>query len=309
MAQLRAVEAGGPLPTVMEGAIQSPWYRPLLRFVRAKPLGTASAVVLALMVLIALLAPLLSPYDPVVHDNIRELRGPSAQHLFGTDQYGRDVLSRIIYGARTSLYVGLGATLLGIGLAVVIGTASAYFGGPFDYAVQRLVDTVQSIPALILLITILVVLGPSLTNVIIALSIRSAMVTSRVVRGAALAVLAQPYLDAGRLLGASHLRLIGRYIVPNIMAPVIVLASINFGGNILAEASLSFLGYGVPPPTASWGGMLSAEGRAFMFAAPWLLIVPTVVLTLVVFASNMFGDALRDVLDPRLRGASGNATA
>src|SRR5581483_11244600 len=254
MAHLRAVEAGGPLPAVIEGAIQPPWYRPLLRFVRAKPLGTASAVVLALMVLIAMLAPLLSPYDPVVHDNIRELQGPSAQHLFGTDQYGRDVLSRIIYGARTSLYVGLGATLIGIGLAVVIGTASAYFGGPFDYAVQRLVDTVQSIPALILLITILVVLGPSLTNVIIALSIRSAMVTSRVLR-------------------ASHQRLIGRYIVPNIMAPVIVLASISFGGNILAEASLSFLGYGVPPPTASWGGMLSAEGRAFMFAAPWLLIV------------------------------------
>ncbi|HLZ72577.1 MAG TPA: ABC transporter permease [Dehalococcoidia bacterium] len=290
-----------------EGAFSPAWYRPLLHFVRGKPLGTASAVVLALMVLIAVLAPLLSPFDPLVHDNAYELQGPSSQHVFGTDQYGRDVLSRIIYGARTSLYVGTGATLLGIGLAVVIGTASAYFGGAFDYAVQRVVDTVQAIPALILLITILVILGPSLTNVIIALSIRSAMVTSRVVRGSALAVLAQPFIDAGRLLGASHQRLIGRYIVPNIMAPVIVLASINFGGNILAEASLSFLGYGVPPPTASWGGMLSAEGRAYMFAAPWLLIAPTVVLTLVVFASNMFGDALRDVLDPRLRGAGNSA--
>jgi peptide/nickel transport system permease protein len=305
MAQVQTVEAGGPVLHSDASAVAQPWYRPLLRFVRTKPLGTVSAMILLVMVLGALLAPVLSPYDPVLHDGAHQLTGPATRHLLGTDQYGRDVLSRIIYGARTSLYVGFGATLLGVGLAVVIGTASAYNGGAFDYAVQRVVDTIQAIPALILLITILVILGPSLTNVIIALSIRSAMVTSRVVRGSALSVLAQPYIDAGRLLGASHLRLIGRYIVPNIMAPVIVLASINFGGNILAEASLSFLGYGVPPPTASWGGMLSAEGRAFMFVAPWLRIVPTAVLTAVVFASNMFGDALRDVLDPRLRGSGG----
>ena len=283
--------------------------RLLVVLARQSKLGAFAGVLLLVMIVVALAAPLVAPADPVAMNPIQRLKPPGSAGVLGTDVFGRDVLSRIIYGARTSLYVGMGATLLGIGLAVVIGTASAYFGGPFDYAVQRLVDTVQSIPALILLITILVVLGPSLTNVIIALSIRSAMVISRVIRGSALAVLAQPYIDAGRLLGASHQRLIVRYIVPNIMAPVIVLASISFGGNILAEASLSFLGYGVPPPTASWGGMLSAEGRAFMFAGPWLLIVPTVVLTVVVFASNMFGDALRDVLDPRLRGAGGNASA
>jgi peptide/nickel transport system permease protein len=302
MAQGQTVEAGGPIPRSVDSVLSRRWYRPLLRFMHTKPLGTASVIILVVMVFGALLAPLLSPYNPVVHDGASQLTGPASRHLLGTDQYGRDVLSRIIYGARTSLYVGIGATLLGVGLALVIGTASAYFAGAFDYAVQRVVDTVQAIPALILLIAILVILGPSLTNVIIALSIRSAMVTSRVVRGSALSVLTQPYIDAGRVLGCSHLRLIGRYVVPNIMAPVIVLASINFGGNILAEASLSFLGYGVPPPTASWGGMLSAEGRAFMFVAPWLLIVPTVALTAVVFASNMLGDALRDVLDPRLRG-------
>ena len=292
------------LPYVVEATTRLEWRRPLLRFVRTKPLGAFSAAVLVLMVLVAVLAPLLAPFDPLVHDNFAQLQGPSAQHLIGTDQFGRDVLSRIIYGARTSLYVGLGATILGVGLAVVIGTASAYFGGAVDYLVQRVVDAVQAIPALILLIAVLVILGPSLTNVVIALSARSSMVTSRVVRGSALGVLAQPYVEAARLLGGSHTRVILRYIVPNIMATVIVLASISFGGNILAEASLSFLGYGVPPPTPSWGSMLSAEGRAFMLVAPWLLIAPTAALTIVVYAANMFGDALRDVLDPRLRGAS-----
>ena len=292
------------LPYVGERTPWLRWRRPLFRFVRSKPLGTFSALVLAIMVLVAVLAPVLAPYDPLVHDELSLLEGPSAQHLLGTDQFGRDVLSRIIYGARTSLYVGVGATLLGVGLAVVLGTASAYFGGAFDYLVQRIVDAVQAIPALILLIVVLVILGPSLTNVVIALSARASMVNSRVIRGSALGVLALTYVDAARLLGCSHRRVILRYIVPNIMAPVIVLASISFGGNILAEASLSFLGYGVPPPTPSWGSMLSAEGRAFMLVAPWLLIAPTAALTVVVYASNMFGDALRDVLDPRLRGAS-----
>jgi peptide/nickel transport system permease protein len=282
-------------------------YRIALHFTRTKPLGAFSAAILIVFVIVALAAGLLSPHSPVANDNLHRLQGPAVGHLLGTDQYGRDVLSRLIYGARTSLYVGVGATLLGVVSAVVIGTLSAYFGGPIDYIIQRVVDCVQAIPALILLIAIMVILGPSLTNVIIALSARSSMVTSRVVRGSALSVMGQPYVDAGHVLGCSHLRLILRYIVPNIMAPIIILATINFGGAILAEASLSFLGYGVPPPTPSWGSMLSAEGRAYMFVAPWLLIAPTAVLTAVVFAANMFGDALRDVLDPRLRH-SGSGT-
>ncbi|MGI8551522.1 MAG: ABC transporter permease [Dehalococcoidia bacterium] len=277
------------------------WTGNVGRFVRAKPLGAASALVILLLVLVALLAGVLAPYDPVINNTASQLQGPGAQHLLGTDQYGRDVFSRIVYGARTSLYIGVGATLLGVISALFIGTLSAYFGGVFDYLVQRLVDTVQAIPSLILLIAILVILGPSRTNVIIALAARSSMVTSRVVRGSALAVLGQPYVDASRVLGCGHWRVILRHIVPNIMAPVIILATINFGGAILAEAALSFLGYGVPPPTPTWGSMLSAEGRAYMFVAPWLLIAPTAALTAVVFSANMLGDALRDVLDPRLR--------
>jgi peptide/nickel transport system permease protein len=284
---------GGSRPRLAPGA--------LVRFVRAKPLGAISALILLVFVIVAVLAPLLAPYSAVANNHSLEMNGPSLKHLFGTDQYGRDVLSRIIFGARTSLYVGLGATLIGGFVAIAIGVLSAYAGGVLDYAIQRVVDTVQAIPALILLIGFLVILGPSLTNVIIALSLRSAFVTSRVMRGSAIQILRQPYVDSGRVIGCSHLRIMSVYILPNIMASVIVLASVNFGAAILAEASLSFLGYGVPPPMPSWGGMLSAEGRAYMFVGPWLLIAPTAVLTVVVFAANMFGDALRDILDPRLR--------
>lgn len=277
------------------------------RLFRTKPLGAASAVILLAFVIVALLASVLAPYSPLSNDSSVQLQGPTLHHLMGTDQYGRDVLSRIIYGARTSLYVGVGATVLGGIVAIVIGVVSAYAGGVIDYLVQRVVDTVQAIPAIILLIGLLVVLGPSLTNVIVALSLRSAFVTSRVMRGSALTVLKQPYVDAGRVIGCSHLRLMSVYVLPNIMASVIVLATANFGAAILAEASLSFLGYGVPPPTPDWGSMLSAEGRAFMFVGPWLLIAPTAVLSAVVFAANMFGDALRDILDPRLRQTGGGA--
>jgi peptide/nickel transport system permease protein len=275
----------------------------MLRFTRGKPLGAVSAIILALFLSVALLATVLAPYSPVSNNSRAQLQGPSLRHLMGTDQYGRDVFSRILFGARTSLYVGVGATLIGGVAAVVIGVVSASAGGSVDYLIQRVVDTVQAIPPIILLIALLVVLGPSLTNVILALSLRSAFVTSRVMRGSALTILKQPYVDAGRIIGCSHLRLMSIYVLPNIMASVIVLATANFGAAILAEATLSFLGYGVPPPTPSWGGMLSAEGRSFMFVAPWLLIAPTAALSAVVFAANMFGDALRDILDPRLRQA------
>jgi peptide/nickel transport system permease protein len=277
----------------------------LRRFAASKPLGAVSALILTVFILVAVFAPLLAPYDPLTNNHADEMQAPSARHLFGTDQYGRDVFSRIVFGARVSLEVGIGATIAGGVIAVVIGVSSAYFGGGYDYVVQRIVDTVQAIPALILLIGLLVILGPSLANVIIALSLRSAFVTSRVMRGSALSILSQPFVEAGKLLGASDLRVMARYILPNIMAPVIVLATVNFGGAILAEASLAFLGYSVPPPTADWGSMLSADGRAYMFVGPWLLIAPTAVLTAVVFAVNMFGDAMRDVLDPRLRQAGG----
>ncbi|MGE3960088.1 MAG: ABC transporter permease [Dehalococcoidia bacterium] len=293
------------------GTVPVPWQQPrplqsartqVGRFIRKKPLGAFGAFITVVLVLAALLADVVAPYGALEHSNAT-LAGPSWSHWLGTDQFGRDILSRIIHGARVSLFVGVGVTLLGTIPALLIGVVSAYFGGWVDYAIQRLVDSFQSIPYLIMLIAIMVVLGPSLTNVIIALSFRRAIVESRVMRGATMGILNNTYIEAARATGATNVRIMLRHLVPNIMPTLIVLGSIGFAGVILAEASLSFLGYGVPPPTPSWGGMLAADGRAYMFAAPWMLIAPTIALSITVFGVNMFGDALRDVLDPRLRGS------
>ncbi len=273
------------------------------RFVRRKPLGAFGGVVTVVLVFVAVFADLIAPYGALEHSTAT-LQGPSTDHLLGTDQFGRDILSRVIHGARVSLLVGMGVTLLGTIPALMLGLASAYFGGWVDYLVQRLVDAFQSVPYLIMLIAIMVVLGPSLTNVIVALSFRRAIVESRVMRGATMGILNNVYIEAAHATGATNTRIMLRHLVPNIMPTLIVLGSIGFAGVILAEASLSFLGYGVPPPTPSWGGMLAADGRAYMFAAPWMLIAPTLALSVTVFGVNMFGDALRDVLDPRLRGSN-----
>jgi len=299
--------------TVVGGPVAAPFQPPSLArraldgvrdFSRRKPLGAFGAGVLVILVLLAAFAELAAPYDPISHDASVELQSPSFAHPAGTDQFGRDVFSRVIFGARTSLYVGVFVTLAAVVPAIALGMVSAYFGGWIDYLLQRVVDTIQSVPYLIMLIAIMVVLGPSLVNVVIALSFRRAIVESRVMRGATMAILNQTFIEAARASGATDLRIMVRHLVPNIMPTVIVIGSIGFGGVILAEASLSFLGYGVPPPTPSWGGMLAADGRAYMYAAPWMIIAPTVALALVVFGVNMFGDALRDVLDPRLRGST-----
>ncbi len=279
------------------------WGSETASFTRRKPLGAFGGGVMVVLVVMAVFADIIVPYDPLAHDASVALTAPSASHVAGTDQFGRDIFSRIVLGARTSLYVGVAVTVFSIVPAVALGMISAYFGGWVDYGLQRIVDTIQSVPYLILLIAIMVVLGPSLLNVILALTFRRAIVESRVMRGATMGILNQTYVDAARAIGATNGRIMVRHLVPNIMPTVIVIASIGFGGVILAEASLSFLGYGVPPPTPSWGGMLAADGRAYMYAAPWMLIAPTVALAVTVFGVNMFGDALRDVLDPRLRGA------
>jgi len=264
-------------------------------------MGAAGAVVLLILVFAAVFADVVSPYSPLEHGTER-LAGPSSEHLAGTDQFGRDTLSRVIHGARTSLYVGIAATVLSMIPAVMLGLTSAFFGGWYDYFLQRFVDTIQALPALILLVTILVILGPGLWNVIIALSFNRAIVGSRVMRGATLSISTSTYVEAARACGATNMRIILRHLLPNIVPTVIVVYSLGFGTVILAEASLSFLGYGIPPPTPSWGGMLAADGRAYMFAAPWMLWAPTIALAVLVFAVNMFGDAVRDILDPRLRG-------
>ena len=278
------------------------WWQGTLRFSRRQPIGAFSAVVLVVLVVTAVLADVIAPYDPLKNGVGQPLTGPTADHPLGTDNFGRDTFSRIVHGARISLYVGLGATLGAIALAVVLGATSGYLGGPFDYILQRFVDTAQSIPGLIFLIGVMVVLGPSTMNVILALGFRFGLAQARVTRGAVIAIRNLTYVEAAQASGASTLRVLTYHVLPNIFPVVIVLVSTSIGLLIVAEASLSFLGYGVPPPTPSWGGMISAEGRTYMLIAPWMLIAPTIALSLVVFAMNMFGDSLRDELDPRMRG-------
>jgi peptide/nickel transport system permease protein len=291
-----------PLPLKGEPLLAR-WWMGVLRFARKQPVGAVCAVVLLLMVAVALFADAIAPYSPTRNDVGPSLTGPSADHWFGTDQFGRDLFSRVAHGARVSLYVGLVTTLIGVVLATLLGALSGYLGGVFDYILQRFVDAAQAIPPLVLLIGVLVVLGPSVQNVIIALAFRNALSLSRVVRGAVIGVRSSPYIDAVRAVGASHLRTLMLHILPNILPTVVVLVSTTIGANIVAEASLSFLGYGVPPPRPTWGGMMSAEGRIYMLASPWILVFPTIALSIVVFAMNMFGDALRDEIDPRMRGS------
>jgi peptide/nickel transport system permease protein len=274
----------------------------LLRFCRRKPWGALGAVVVVVLLLSAVFAPVIAPYGATETKTGPRLQGPSVYHFAGTDQFGRDIFSRIIHGSRISLFVGVGVVVGAAIPAIIMGLLAAFYGGWLDYLLGRLVDTIQAIPQLILLIAIMVILGPSMVNVIIALSFRRAVTESRVLRSAALTVNAQVYVEAARCLGAPSWWIMLRYLLPNIMPLLIVITSVGVSGAILAEASLSFLGYGVPPPAPSWGGMLAADGRTYMFAAPWMLWAPTIALSIVVFGTNMFGDALRDILDPRLRG-------
>ena len=275
----------------------------IARFSRRQPLGAFSAVVLVVLVLSAVLADVIVPYDPIRNNVGPSLEGPDGTHLFGTDHFGRDVFSRVVYGARTSLYVGIGATLLGVLAATLLGAVSGYMGAKLDYFVQRFVDLAHAIPPLIFLLGVLLVLGPRTEYVILALGLRTGLSLSRIVRGSVIDIKGEDFVEAARSFGASDARILTFHVLPNIFALIIVLVSTTIGGLIVAEAALSFLGFGVPPPTPSWGGMLSVDGRIYMLAAPWLLAAPAFSLTLVVFATNMFGDALRDELDPRLRSA------
>lgn len=276
--------------------------RQLRRFARRQPLGAVSAAILIVLVIVAVFAPLFAPYSEVETNVGPTLSGPSVAHPFGTDNLGRDVLSRIIFGARISIYVGLGAPLLGVMVGTLVGTISAYLGGVVDLCLQRFIDAVQALPALVLLIAVMIVLGGSLTNVILALAMFTSVSVTRVVRSAVISIRSDLYIEAARSLGASSVRIVLRHIIPNTLPTVIVLFSVGVGSAILAEASLSFLGYGAPPPAPSWGGMISVDGRLYMLAQPYLLVFPVLALSAVVFAANLFGDAMRDELDPRLRG-------
>jgi peptide/nickel transport system permease protein len=268
-----------------------------------KPLGAIGGLVLAVMVLLAVGANVIAPFDYDAADVFARLKPSSAAHWLGTDNLGRDLLSRVIYGARVSMMVGFGAVGLGLLGATLVGLLSGYFGGRLDILVQRVVDAFMCFPLLLVALTIMALVGPGLGNVIGTLGLVLAVRDSRVIRGAVLTVKQNLYVEAARALGVGHPGTLWRHILPNIVAPLIILATVNLGGVILVEAALSFLGFGVPPPRPSWGGMLSGAGLMHMLRAPWLAFWPGVALSLAVFGANMLGDALRDVLDPRLRGS------
>ena len=272
-------------------------------FVRRKPLGAAGGLVLAGMLALALLAGRVAPYGYDEADIFSRLKAPSEAHWLGTDNLGRDLLSRVIYGARVSMAVGFGGVVVGLLLGTAVGLVSGYFGGRLDLVLQRVVDAFMCFPLLLVALTIMALLGPGLGNVILTLGLVLGVRDSRVIRSAVLSVKAHLYLEAARALGAAHAAMIGRHVLPNILAPIIILGTVNLGAIILTEAALSFLGFGVPPPRPSWGGMLSGAGLVHMLRAPWLALWPGVALSLAVFGANMLGDALRDLLDPRLRGS------
>ena len=271
-----------------------------LRFARKQPLGTAGLLLVVAMIVIAIFAPAISSYDPELNSFEHMLVAPGAQFFLGTDEFGRDIFSRIMYGARTALFVGLTSALIGSTVGLVIGVASAYFGGKFDLVVQRLIDVVMAFPIIILALAIVSILGTAMHNVILAITLPFIPKCARVVRSSALAIREIPYIDAARANGFSNSRIIMRHMVPNVMAPYLIILTAAVGQAILLEASLSFLGLGVQEPIPAWGLMLR-NAQDYIESAPWVAIWPGVAITLAVFGFNMFGDAVRDSLDPRLR--------
>ncbi len=280
---------------------RSTWVGLVAEFARRRTLGAVGAVVIIVMILIALLAGIIAPYDPLETSFLDQLMPPSPQNWLGTDSFGRDVLSRLIYGSRTALKIGFGAAFVGASLGAVLGVTSAYFGGKIDLLLERLMDILISFPLLILAVAVVTALGNNDTNVIIAITIPIIPRVARVIRSSALSIRQMPFVEAARGLGASHARLVVRHMLPNVMAPYLILVTAFLGQAMLSEASLSFLGLGVAEPTPSWGLMLRGASVQFVERAPWLAIAPGVALSMAVFAFNLLGDSLRDALDPRLR--------
>ena len=276
------------------------------RLVREKPFGLASGIVILLVVLVALFADFLAPDPELNQDVTRSLQPSSAEHLLGTDHTGRDFLSRNIYGARISLLVGFAATAVTVVVATVIGGLSGFVGGRLDLVMQRFVDAWLAFPGLLMLMTIMSIVGRGTLQIIIVLGLVRGIGGSRVIRGAVIAIKENAYIQAAQAIGSPTWRTALRHILPNVLAPIIVVFSVTIGSIIISEASLSFLGFGLPVTVPSWGGLLSREGRRYMQVAPWLALWPGLFLTVVVYCLNMFGDAVRDLLDPRLRGGIGS---
>jgi peptide/nickel transport system permease protein len=272
------------------------------RFARWSPLTSVAAVMLIVPIVFAILAPLIAPYDPTLNQYQKLVQEPSSTHIMGTDKLGRDVFSRLLYGTRISLFVAFSAVLLGETLGFLLGVATAYIGGRFDLVSQRLVDVLMSFPTLILAMLLMAGLGAGITTIIIAIAVTRIPGSSRIIRSVALSVKALTYVEAARVVGASHWRIMLRHIAPQCVAPLLVVFSLNLGAAIFAEAALSYLGVGVPPPTASLGNMLG-EQNAQSFKPPWWLVLyPGLAITIIILAANLVGDGLRDFLDPRLKG-------
>lgn len=280
-----------------------PWWLEFVqRLFREKPLGAAGAVVVLVLIFLALFADFITPFGFAEQHLDEALQSYSWRHLLGTDQLGRDLFSRLVYGARISLMVGFACVAISTTSAVLFGLVSGYFGGRFDTMVQRVVDAFMTIPDLIFVLVLMAIFGRGTWNVILSLSIISFFWNTRVIRAEVLSLRENQYVEAAQSIGASNLRIMLRHLLPNIMAPIIVLTTIRIGGFILAEASISFLGFGIPPPFPTWGGMLTGTGVTYMYRAPWLALWPGLALSVTVFAFNMLGDAMRDLLDPRLKG-------
>ncbi|MGH7353607.1 MAG: ABC transporter permease [Candidatus Rokuibacteriota bacterium] len=285
------------------GTAQAGVWATLGRFVRKKPLGAAGGFLMLVMVLTACFAEFLQTHDPIATEAADTLARPGAEHRLGTDHLGRDIYSRIVHGARVSLIVSIASTLLGSVLGGIIGLLSAYVGGKTDLVTQRFLDILQGLPLLVLALVMSTALGPSIQNVVIAISIPIIPRAARVIRSSVLTIREMQYIEAARALGVRHLRIAFRHILPNTMGPFIVLCTAQLGSAILVEATLSFLGLGVPEPYPSWGRMLSVSAAEYAQKAPHLVLFPGIAISLAVFGSNLLGDALRDTLDPRLRGA------
>jgi peptide/nickel transport system permease protein len=273
----------------------------IVKFIRTKPLGAGGAFIILAMAFVASFAEVLAPYDPYHGNYALQFARPSAEHWFGTDEFGRDILSRIMYGARIALFVGFSASFLGCTIGGFLGVFSAYSGGKVDLFLERLMDILLAFPQLILALAIASILGPSVRNVIIAVSIPIIPRAARVVRATALSVKEHQYVEAVQALGAARRRVILQHIVPNVTAPYLILLTAQLGGAILAEAALSYLGLGTAEPTPSWGLMLSGSAPSYAEKAPWIPIFPGIAISLGVFGFNLFGDSLRDALDPKLR--------
>jgi peptide/nickel transport system permease protein len=273
----------------------------LIRLMLRQPLGTFGAIVLLIMVLAAIFAPYLAPYDPTAGDPAALYKPPNAMYWLGTDAFGRDILSRLIYGARISLIVGFGASLLGVFVGTAIGVISGYFGGWYDSIAQRVMDAMLAFPMLLLALAMAAALGSSVHNVIIALAMPIVPRAARIARASTLVLKTTTFIDASRAIGCSHLRTIVQHILPNTFAPLLVIATAYLGLAIVQEAALDYLGAGIQEPQPSWGLMMSGAATSLALTAPWIVLFPGIAITLVVLAANLLGDAIRDVLDPKLQ--------